>query len=126
MTVNEALEKLSGFYDLAASTGFCTDEELAEMSEVEEVLSRKVKAELPLYVICMEGSGGRAEFTTVAYTHDKGLVQEVMMDLVFEHAYISAMAELQRGGNLEWAKRIYEVALRHPVYFYITTNNFIN
>ena len=126
MTVNEALEKLTGFYDLVASTGFCTDEELAEMSEVEEVLYRETRTDLPLYVICMEGPGGRAEFTTVAHTRDKGLVQEIMMDLVFEHAYICAMTELCRGGNLEWAKRIYEIALRHPIYFYITTNNFIN
>lgn len=126
MTVDEALEKLSGFYDLVASTGFCTDEELAEISEAEEVLYRRIKTGAPLYTICVEGPGGRAEFTTIAHTYDKELIQEVMMDLVFEHAYISAMTELQRGGNLEWAKRIYETALRHPVYFYITTNNFIN
>lgn len=43
MNIYEALEKLSGFYDMLAITGICTDEELELMNEIEDVIYQFAK-----------------------------------------------------------------------------------
>lgn len=43
MDIYEALEKLDGFFDTVASTGFCSDEELELMGEIENTLYQFAK-----------------------------------------------------------------------------------
>lgn len=38
MDIYEALEKLDGFFDMLANTGFCSDEELNLMDEIEDTI----------------------------------------------------------------------------------------
>ena len=60
MDIHEALEKLDGFFDMLANTGFCSDEELEMMGEIEDVIyqfARKYEPqkELPLEFTCTCG-----------------------------------------------------------------------
>lgn len=47
MDIHEALEKLSGFYDMLASTGFSTDEELEMFAEIEDTIYAFVEKHQP-------------------------------------------------------------------------------
>lgn len=38
MDIYEALEKLDGFFDMLSGTGFCSDEELEMMGEIEDTI----------------------------------------------------------------------------------------
>lgn len=77
MDIYEALEKLDGFFDMLANTGFCSDEELNQMGEIEDVIYQFAKKyepraeDLPMEYICDCGthmvrnritSDGSAEF----------------------------------------------------------------
>lgn len=61
MNIYEALEKLDGFFDMLSATGFCSDEELEMMGEIEDTLyqfARKYEPpqkKLPLEFTCTCG-----------------------------------------------------------------------
>ena len=60
MDIYEALEKLDGFFDMLSGTGFCSDEELELMGEIEDTIyqfARKYEPqkELPLEFTCTCG-----------------------------------------------------------------------
>lgn len=60
MDIYEALEKLDGFFDMLSGTGFCSDEELELMGEIEDVIyqfARKYEPqmELPTEFTCTCG-----------------------------------------------------------------------
>lgn len=60
MDIYEALEKLDGFFDMLSGTGFCSDEELEMMGEIEDTIyqfARKYEPqkELPLEFTCTCG-----------------------------------------------------------------------
>lgn len=38
MNIYEALEKLDGFFDMLSGTGFCSDEELEMIDEIEDTI----------------------------------------------------------------------------------------
>ena len=60
MNIYEALEKLDGFFDMLANTGFCSDEELELMGEIEDTIYQfahkyEPQKELPLEFTCTCG-----------------------------------------------------------------------
>lgn len=60
MDIYEALEKLDGFFDMLSGTGFCSDEELELMGEIEDTIyqfARKYEPhkELPEEFTCTCG-----------------------------------------------------------------------
>lgn len=60
MDIYEALEKLDGFFDMLVNTGFCSDEELELMGEIEDTIYQfahkyEPQKELPLEFTCTCG-----------------------------------------------------------------------
>lgn len=60
MDIYEALEKLDSFFDMLANTGFCSDEELELMGEIEDTIYQfahkyEPQKELPLEFTCTCG-----------------------------------------------------------------------
>lgn len=54
MDIYEALEKLDGFFDMLSSTGFCSDEELELMGEIEDTIYKFARKYEPQKSLPME------------------------------------------------------------------------